>query len=54
MYPYPIIYEVTERRSEKKKIDYFIVAPDNTAKEASVEALKFIDTEERDFLHSLM
>ena len=48
-----IPYEVTERRSEKKKIDYFIVAPDNTA-EVSVEALNFIDTEDSDFLHSLM
>ena len=56
-----IPYKATERRSELRKIDYFIavdygllVVPDDAAKEASVEALNFIDTEESDFLHSLM
>ena len=49
-----IPYEVTDRRSEKTTKDYVIVAPDDTGEEASAEALNFIDTEESDFLHSLM
>ena len=53
-------YDMTRRRIKKqkkepkkiKKIDYFVVASDDT--EASVKALDFIDTKEGDFLHPLM
>ena len=50
-----IDYEPTERRSAPgKKIDYFVVAPPDSAEKASVEALNFKDTKEGDFLHPLM
>ena len=50
-----IDYEPTERRSAPgKKIDYFVVAPPDSAEKASVEALNFEDTIDGDFLHPLM
>ena len=50
-----IDYEPTERRSASgKKIDYFVVAPPDSAEKASVEAWNFKDTKDGDFLHPLM
>ena len=47
-------YEPTERRRSRKKLDYFVIAPQDSAEEDSVEALNFISTEQGEILHPLM